>query len=99
MHPTKSDTTYFKYTMNGKLKPVSRLKAEIRIVEFYKNNELIERQRSSMLTGQLLQHEFHKSGRPFGKWSYYNEAGEFVFQRDFTKLVSENVQKMAPKKE
>lgn len=87
LYPTTTDTTYFKETIGGKLKPVSQVKAEIRIVEFYKNNELIERERSSTLTGQLLQREFYKSGRPIGKWRFYNGAGELILQRDFTKLV------------
>lgn len=87
LYPTTTDTSYFKVTMNGKLKPVSRIKGTIRIVELYKNNELIERQRSSQPTGQLLQQEFYKSGRPIGKWVYYNEEGELISLRDFTKLV------------
>lgn len=87
LYPVKSDTAYYKFKANGQLKPSSLLRAEIRIVEFYKNNELIERKRSSLATGIVLQREFYKDGRPFGKWLYYNKAGEFVFTRDFTKLV------------
>lgn len=87
LYPTKTDVSYYKQTFIGRLKPVSRVKAEIRIVEYYKNNELTERQRSSMRTGEVLQSEYYKSGRPFGKWRFYNGAGEFLYQRDFTKLV------------
>lgn len=86
LYPIKNDTAYFKYTFTGKLKPVSALKAEIRIVESYKNNELVERTRFSMPGSQLLQREFYNGGRPYGKWRYYNEAGELIHERDFAKL-------------
>lgn len=87
MHPTRSDTSYFVRKSNGKLKPVAASKAEFYMVEFYKKNLLTERKRVSLYTGNILQREFYKNGRPYGTWLYFNSEAELISQRDFSKLV------------
>lgn len=82
-----SDTLYFKMRGNGMLKTVAKKKATRYMVQFYENGVLVERRLCHVGSNNLIQHKFYKDGRPSGKWQYFDEAGNIIRERDFSKLV------------
>lgn len=87
LHPAVIDTTFYKQNAQRRLIPKPRHKADIAIIEYYRNNTLTQRKRYDTQSNMVFQHEYYEEGRPSGKWLFYNRESDFTKILDFTKLV------------
>lgn len=87
IYPTVRDTIYLKERQNGDLKITEPSTADVKIITYSEKGLVFEKKVINHRTNQLREHRFYNEGKPSGKWLYFNEVGEVIWERNFGKLV------------